>query len=348
MVTLKDVAERAGVSPATVSYVLRGGRHVSKWTDERVRKAANELGYATNMAARSLKYGRTGVIELVVRGLDVSSIYAKMVTHVKHACSDRGYRSLVMQTEQDSRTLRDAVGEINSQSCDGMLLDAFGLPKDVIDRLNGNRAIVLLDDLSKRPAFDTVVMPHRESSLIATRYLIERGCRRIAFVGADRSDLQVAAGSGEDSARSLRLEGYLQAMEEAGLAVRPEWLIPVDWRYFVGVDVGRGLACDGRLDVDGVVCCNDSLAIGLIRGLADAGARVPDDVMVVGSDGVTVGEFTVPRLSTVALDVPDLVNKGLGMLIERIDGTYDGEPRRVTAGCSLVAKESAGESASAD
>ena len=338
MVTLKDVAERAGVSPATVSYALRGGEHVSKWTSERVMQAANELGYSANVAARSLRNGRTGVIELLVRGLDLSTIYARMVTYVKHSCSDRGYRSLVMQTEQDPQTLRDALSAINSAACDGILLDSFGLsPADVYE-INQNKPIVVLDDLSEKLIFDTVLMPHREGAFLATRHLIDIGCRNIALVGApDEPDCGIDA---TDDAWGLHLQGFKDAMEAAGLAVGVEQLVPSNWRYFTGVDVGREMA--GELACfDGLVCCNDSLAIGLIRGLADRGIRVPEGVKIVGIDGATIGEFIVPRLTTVQIDTHDLVEKGISMLVDRIDGTYTGEPRRVTANCELVVRESA-------
>ncbi|MBT1160805.1 LacI family DNA-binding transcriptional regulator [Bifidobacterium sp. SO1] len=341
MVTLKDVAERAGVSPATVSYTLRGGKHVSKWTEERVRMAAHELGYATNMAARSLRYGKTGVIELVVRGLDVSTIYAKMVTHVKHVCAGRGYHSLVMQTEQDPQTLRDAVGEINRQSCDGMILDPCGMTADAIRKLSQNRPIVMLDDYSGAGIFDNILTPHRQMAYAATRHLIEAGCRRPMLVGASPDQLRRLAGGVTEPVKQ-RLDGYTQAMDEAGLAVEPSRMIDAEWRYFVGVDVGRELARGGRLDADGLVCCNDTLALGVIRGLADEGVRVPDDVKVIGSDGITMGEFTVPRLSTVELDMHGMIEQAVDMLVDRIDGSYDGDARQMTASFSLHCRESCG------
>ncbi|KAB8286980.1 periplasmic binding protein and sugar binding domain of the LacI family protein [Bifidobacterium ramosum] len=342
MVTLKDVAERAGVSPATVSYTLRGGEHVSKWTEERVRAAARELGYSANMAARSLRYGKTGMIELVVRGLDVSTIYAKMVTHVKHVCTGRGYHSLVMQTEQDPQTLRDAVGEINRQSCDGMILDPCGMTANAIRKLNRNQPIVMLDDYSGTRIFDNILTPHEEMAYAATRHLIETGCRRIMLVGASREQ---AAAPGVTPVVGLRLRGFLRAMDEAGLMVADavdDRMIGGEWRYFVGVDLGRELVDRGGFDADGLVCCNDTLALGVIRGLADRGVRVPDDVRVIGSDGITMGEFTVPRLSTVELDVHGMMKQAVDMLVDRIDGSYDGDARQTTASFALHCRESCG------
>lgn len=342
VVTLKDVAAEAGVSPATVSYALRGGEYVSDRTAKKVREAADKLGYTTNVAARNLRYGKTGVIETVVRGLDLSSLYARMVTHVKKACAERGYQSLFMQTEMESDSVREAVGTLNNQSCDGLLLDVGLLTPHAVRSLSQNQAIVLLDDYSAKPLFDVIQVPRGEMTKVATEHLIAMGCRNIALLGApDEAERHLRHGR---NGAMLHLKGFTEAMEEAGLDAGPEHQVHVFWRYFTGVDLGRDMAAKG-FDFDGAVCGNDALALGLIRGLADGGVQVPRDLKVMGVDGVSIGEFTVPRLSTVAVDMEDLAQKGIGMLVDRIEGKYDGKPRTMVTKYALAARESAGEAA---
>lgn len=340
VVTLKDVAAEAGVSPATVSYTLRGGQYVSEHTSKKVREAADRLGYTINVAARNLRYGRTGVIETVVRGLDLSSFYAHMVTHVRQSCEDRGYQALFMQTEGETQTIRNAVSKLNNQSCDGILLDAGALAPRTVRSLSQNRPIVLLDDLSASPLFDTIYMPRDEMSRMATQYLIDIGCRNIALIGAPQeSDRHYRHGRNEPM---LQYKGFMSAMNDAGLSVTDKQLVQDGWRYFKGVDIGHQMIREG-FDFDGAVCVNDSTALGLIRGLADGGVQVPRDLKVIGIDGVSIGEFTVPRLTTIAVDMVDLAEKGIGMLVERIEGKYDGKPRRMSVKYSLKVKESCGE-----
>ena len=340
VVTLKDVAAEAGVSPATVSYALRGGQYVSERTAKKVREAADKLGYTTNVAARNLRYGRTGVIETVVRGLDLSSLYARMVTHVKKACADRGFQALFLQTEMESDSVREAVSTLNNQSCDGLLLDAATLTPRAIQGLSQNQTIVLLDDYSAKPLFDVIQVPRGEMTKVATEHLIAMGCRNIALLGApDEAERHHRHGR---TAGMLQFRGFVEAMENAGLDAGPKHQVHVFWRYFTGVDLGRDMAAKG-FDFDGVVCCNDALALGLIRGLADGGVQVPRDLKVIGVDGVSIGEFTVPRLSTVSVDMEDLAQKGIGMLVDRIEGKYDGKPRTMGVKYALAARESAGE-----
>ncbi|WP_164514716.1 LacI family DNA-binding transcriptional regulator [Bifidobacterium goeldii] len=336
-VTLKDVAKKAGVSPATVSYALRGGQYVSPATMKKVMKAAKALGYTTNMSARSLRYGKTKIIEVVVHELDIPYYYSKLAATAVPAINREGYQALVLQTGLDAGNVKEAVDGISNQICDGVILNATGIDANEIKRLSMNRPTVLLDDCTPEPVLDTVMTPNREGARIATRHLIEQGCRSVAAVGigyVSPTAIGVQVGTSKE-----RFEGVREALAENGMGLTERQCLACDWLVEPGREIAHQLA-DVGMPFDGLFCASDSLAFGLIRGFADRGIRVPDDVLITGFDGISLGEYTVPSISTVRIDMKDLVDKAIRLLLDRIDGIYDGEPRREVAGYDFVVRGS--------
>lgn len=338
MVTFKDVAREAGVSPATVSYALRGGEHVSAHTMAKVTAAAAKLGYVANPSARSLRRGRTNVIDIVVHDLDAPYFYSRFADVASDVIKEFGYQSVVVKTGMDPDNVSAAVSSISNQYCDGVILNASGLPADKIKQLSMNRPAVLLDDSSEPPVLDTVMTPNEDGIEAATQHMIEQGCRSLIFLGGSRRLLD-SYRSGLRDTGHLRVHAFWRTVERAGLPFRDDQLMHSEWTMEPGYEAARRIVESG-IDCDGVVCATDSLALGLIRGFADLGVRVPDDVRVIGFDGISVGRWTVPTISTVEVDMTDLARKAMAMLVSRIEGEYDGEPRRQIAGYRLIARES--------
>ncbi|MBW3091963.1 LacI family DNA-binding transcriptional regulator [Bifidobacterium sp. 82T10] len=338
MVTFKDVAKEAGVSPATVSYALRGGEHVSKHTMDKVVAAAQKLGYVANPSARSLRRGRTNVIDIVVHELDVPYFYSRLSDVASDVIREAGYQAVVLKTGMDTDNVSAAVSSISNQYCDGVILNPSGLPAQEIKRLSVNRPVVLLDEAHAKPVLDTVMTPNEEGVTAATRHMIERGCRNLLFVGGGRAELDSYAEGSRDTGPA-RTHAFRQTLLDAGLPCDDARLIPAGWWTDPGLDAAHHIV-DSGISFDGVVCATDSIALGLIRGFADRGVHVPDDALVIGFDGISVGRWTVPSISTVEVDMTDLVHKAMNMLVSRIEGTYDGEPRRQTASFRLLERES--------
>lgn len=336
-VTLKDVAKKAGVSPATVSYALRGGQYVSPVTMKKVMRAAKTLGYTTNMSARSLRYGKTKIIEVVVHELDIPYYYSKLAATAVPAIQREGYQALVLQTGLDAGNVKEAVDSLSNQICDGVILNATSIDANEIKRLSMNRPTVLLDDCTPDPVLDTVMTPNREGAKVATQHLLEQGCRSIAAIGleyydADACKLQIGTGV-------ERFRGVQEALADEGLELNERQCVACDWLVEPGREIAHRLA-DAGMPVDGLFCASDSLAFGAIRGFADRGICVPDDVLIVGFDGISLGEYSVPTISTVRINMEDLVEKAIHLLLNRIDGTYDGEPLRVVADYDFVVRGS--------
>lgn len=343
--TLKDVAKEAGVSPTTVSYALRGGKYVSHETAERVRAAVEKLGYTANASARNLKYGRSRVIEVGIHEFDAPFFYSKLTEAAVDAIERHGYRALVSRVGLRESEIERAVDAVANPTSDGVLLNAAYLDTTPLGRLSRNRPTVLLDDTRETPTLDTVMTPNERGMKAAVAHLVERGCRSIAVVGlGDYPETELRE---PRNLQQLRMRAVREAFTEHGVTYRGDWCFPAEWLIEPGREPGRriaallrgeGPAADAR--PDGVLCATDSLALGVIRGLADAGVHVPDDVKVIGFDGLTIDSMVVPSISSVEIDMTDYVGKAVDMLVERIEGRYDGPPRRKESRFRVVPRES--------
>ncbi|OZG69470.1 LacI family DNA-binding transcriptional regulator [Bifidobacterium eulemuris] len=351
MVTLRDVATRAGVSASTVSYVLRGDARFQPDTVARVRRAAEELGYAANLSARILKAGRNGVIGVAVYGLSICQPM-RLAAALTREAGERGLNTIVQQTVNSREGELRSLEQVTSQFCDGLIFSPSSVSPAEIKAHVGTKPMVWCEDFAAEPLFDAVVTPSFEGAQVAVRHLLDVGCRRIAVLGANppKSGL---ADSGNTAFCDRRLAGCGSALAEAGFSLPSTSIIPCPWDYEAARLAARRLA-DARLDtaIDGLFCMNDAVAMGAVRGFADRGIRVPEDVAIIGFDGIAETAYTVPSISTIAIDYDDYARKALDLLVERIDhpaaagavGATDSAerdaPRRLVADFTLMRRES--------
>ncbi|WP_306214402.1 LacI family DNA-binding transcriptional regulator [Actinoplanes sp. RD1] len=330
--TLRDVAARAGVSIRTVSNVVNGYAPVSQALRARVEQALTELDYRPNLIARNLKQGRTGLLCLVVPELDVP-YFAELARAVIAAGRERGYTVMLDQTDADPGRERELLtGNSRLALFDGLILSPLTLTSQEL-RSRGNRApLVLLGEHLFDGSFSHVAIDNVAAAREATEHLIGLGRTRVAAVG----DQPYRTG---DTAR-LRTAGYRQALERAGLPYDPALVRPTErFHRRLGAAAARELLALPE-PPDAIFCYNDLLAVGALRALLSAGVRVPDDVAVIGIDGIEEGEFTTPSLSTVVPDkqqIADLAVRHLVALVE--DGTPPA-PAEVRAAHQLLPRES--------
>ncbi|KAA8818705.1 LacI family transcriptional regulator [Bifidobacterium rousetti] len=344
MATMSDVAKAAGVSRATASYALRGDPRITPDTTEKVRRAAERLHYTANLSARSLRSGRSGVIGVAIFELD-KPYPSEMSAAVAREATKFDLEAIVQQTSNSKEREISILRKVTSQLCDGTIFSPGNISPEEISALYGGKPLILLDDISDDPLFDCVFTPCEDGAKAAINHLIDIGCKRIGVFGVDYNALVDDRQSTTVSGR--RLAGALQAFDEAGIDVDEHDFVPVDhWDTETARQVAQKIADEG-MPFDGIFCMTDSLALGVIRGFADRGVRVPDDVAVIGFDGINEGTYSVPSLTTIATDMPDLARKAVGLLLERLDEDACNLPRdqrapvrRLTAGYHLIQRES--------
>lgn len=343
--TLKDVAAIAGVSYRTVSNVISGKAPVAAATRTAVEAAIAELDYRPQSAARQLRAGRTNLLTLAVPFLSLP--YFGQLAHAVFGAAERaGYDLVVDETHGDpERELRAASG-YRTLLTDGILLSTMSIGDDEIAAARGRTPLVVLGERVRAARVDRVVVDSVRSSRDATAHLIASGRRRLGFLGA------VPDASSGAAAADLRLEGFLTALQAAGLAARAGDVLEVsawdrrspdgDYSREEGYARTRALlARPGGLDgLDGLVCANDLLAVGALRALREAGVDVPGDVAVVGWDDSPESEFTAPPLTSVSPDLDELARLAVASVLRLVDDP--GSPTRVElAPYRLVQRESA-------
>ena len=288
--TLHDVARIAGVSIKTVSNVINDYPHIRPATRAKVEQAIAELGYTPNLTARNLRSGRTGAIALAVPDLALS-YFAELAAEVIAEAERAGVVVLVEQTGGDRERELELLGSSRLKLTDGLIFSALGMSQDDVGSLAVPYPLVLLGERIFDGPADHVTMRNVEASRAATEYLLASGRRRIAVVGAHEGEVIGSAG--------LRLRGYREALEAAGIPYDDDIVAYTTlWHRANGARAMQELL-DRDVEFDAVFGLNDTLALGAMRTMQEAGIHVPDDVSVVGWDDLDEAQYSIPSLTTV-------------------------------------------------
>lgn len=338
--TLHDVARMAGVSVKTVSNVINDHPHVRSEVRTRVRNAIRELDYQPNLTARGLRSGKTGVIGLALPALR-ENYFAELADAVIHAAERRGLSVLIAVTTGDRARELEALRGGRLRATDGLLFSPLGLGQQDVAALDIPTPLVVLGERIFGGPVDHVTMHNVSSAQAAVEHLLARGRTRIALVGAPEHL------SDDPSSAALRYRGYRHALEAAGIPESPELVCATgSWGREAGAAAVRRLLADG-VPFDAVFALNDTLGLGVLRALGEAGIRVPDDVAVIGFDNIDETRFSVPSLSSVDPGREAIAEMAVEMLVERIrEHSEKGErlpPRLSKPEFHIVTRESTGD-----
>ncbi len=329
-VTMYDVAARAGVSIKTVSNVVNGYRHIRPETKRRVEDAIAELGYKVNISARNLRQGRTGMIGLAVPEISLP-YFAELADSVMRAAEARGFVVLIEQTGAQRDRELQVLASNHRRLTDGLLFSPLELDPEETHLLDVDYPLVLLGERMFGGPVDHVTMANVEASRAATAHLIERGCRRVAVIGAHPGETMGSA--------FLRLDGYRAALADAGLPYDPALVADAGlWHRSTGAAAMARLL-DSGVEIDGVFGMNDALALGALHVLHTRRVAVPEEIAVVGFDDIDDARYSEPQLTSIAPGREQIARTAVDMLLERIAGV-DVPPRRVVADFELVERES--------
>jgi len=324
-VTLADVAKAAGVSRTTVSLVLsgRGPEHrISPVSEERIRAAADEMGYRPNIVSAGLRTGRTRTIGFVSDTVATSRLAGDMIKGALEAARERGVMLFIGETEGDAELERDLVQAMNDRQVDGIILASMYTRRITVPKGLKAASTVLLNAVPKPSSRFPVVLPDElEAGRTAARVLLDAGHRDgIHLIGAGPGTRAVPPDS---VAAAERLAGIREVLGAAGAGLAGGRLCRT-WEPEEGLAVTRGLLEESRPRA--LVCFNDRLALGAYQALADAGLDVPGDVSVVSFDDHPIASWIRPKLTTIALPHYELGRKAVDVLfaaIEQDDGPDD-------------------------
>jgi DNA-binding LacI/PurR family transcriptional regulator len=331
--TLHDVARLAGVSIKTVSNVIHDHPHVRPATREKVQAAIDELGYTPNLTARNLRSGRTGAIALAVPDLGLA-YFAELAAEVIAEAEKVGFVVLVEQTGADRDRELKMLQSSQRKLTDGLIFSPLGMSQEDVGALAVPYPMVLLGERIFGGPVEHVTMRNVEAAKAATAALIEAGRRRIAVIGAHEGEVIGSAG--------LRLQGYREALDDAGIAYDPALVSHTTlWHRSNGATSMRALL-ERDVEFDAVFGLNDTLALGAMRVLQEAGRRIPHDVAVVGWDDLDEAQYSIPSLSTVDPGRQWIARTAVSTLLARIASPDAPDRDRLhLADFTLMSRESA-------
>lgn len=312
MATIKDVAERAGVSITTVSHVINETRYVSDELTERVSKAMRELNYQPNTIARSLRSGHTKTIGLIVP--DISNpFFAEVSRKIEDRGLNHGYSVILCNSDDNNEKEAGYIDVLVSKQVDGIIFISAGfVGKNIQKPLNANIPFVVADrDISGVQA-DVVLVENFKGGYEATKYLINLG----------HTDIACITGPSRLTPSSQRVEGYHAAMNEAGLYINGNLEMIGDFR-FQGGEASMEKLLSTEKPPTAVFACNDVMALGALCAIYNHGLRVPEDISIMGFDDIPLSQCVYPAMSTIAQPMKELAELVVDFLVERMQINTD-------------------------
>ncbi len=327
LVTLRDVAARAGVSVATASRALSGSRRVSASNVLVVARAASELGYRRNRIARALRRQVSDTIGLVVPRIS-NPFFPALIEAVHAELQATPKQLLLCDSMQDADVEQDRLQTLVDHQVDGILISPCDADRSpgAVRRAAGRVPLVQIDRRIPGEVTDWVGVDDSLAMELVVDHIVAQGARSAVFVGSDPSN----------SSAQQRLNAFADAAQQRDIAALPPLL--GDFTSTWGAAAGRRLLA-APSPPDAVVCANDLIALGLLREVVRAGVRVPDDLLVTGFDDIDAAELSMPSLTTIRQPYETLAREAIRLLSERT--TQPEAPwQRVAVAPDLIIRES--------
>lgn len=307
--TMKDVAQKANVSTATVSRALMNPDKVSQSTRNRVEQAALEVGYLPQSLGRNMKRNESRTILVIVPDI-CDPFFSEIIRGIEVTAAKQEYLVLIGDCAHQNRQEKTFIDLIITKQIDGMLLLGSRLPFDAgVEEQRNLPPMVMANEFAPELELPTVHIDNLTAAFNAVNYLRELGHRHIACI----------AGPEEMPLCHYRLQGYVQALRRSGITVDPHYIARGNFTYEAGA---RALEQLLALPVPptALFCHSDIMALGALSLAKRRGLKVPEDLSIVGFDNISLSEFCDPPLTTVAQPRFDIGREAMLLLLDQLHG----------------------------
>jgi LacI family transcriptional regulator len=333
-VTIKDVAQAAGVSVASVSRALNGHENVTDATRQRVVEVATRLRYMPNDAARSLITRRTRTIGAILPDLH-GQFFSELIRGIDLAARTRGFHLLVSSSHGNADEAAAAMRSMQGR-VDGLLIMPSQTDAGLLDaNLPESLPAVIMNASAGHTRHATLSIDNHGGALAMTRHLIACGHQRIAFIAGPPGNFDA----------DERLCGYRQALAEAGLAHEAR-VLTGEFTEESGYAAGHQLLADTRRP-DAVFAANDMMAIGCLFAFDERDVAIPIDIAVAGFDDIPIARYVTPALTTVRMRIADLGRSALIRLVAEMEAADSSSNAPQVLPCEVVVRASCGHSLAA-
>lgn len=335
--TIKDIAKICGVGVSTVSRAINNHPDINTETKEKILSTIKEYGYVPNNSARNLKRSDAKAIAVLVKGIS-NPFFADMIKIIEEECKKKHYSMELSHIETDQNEVDVALKVVKEKRLRGIIFlgGLFSHSDEMLKKLTVpfvfSTAASIPGHMSDTPFSDFGVDDRKESERMVN-YLLDLGHRDIAMI--------VAEAHGE-SVGKLRLDGYMDAYAKRNLPVNEKLIVHTD-ENIGHFDMENGFITAKKLIETGekftaVYAVSDTLAIGASRALVDAGYKIPEDISVAGYDGIQMGQYVVPSLTTMRQPVEDIARASIKLLFDIISGKKTHQ--HVNYDAELIVRES--------
>lgn len=341
LVTIRDVAERAGVSASTVSHVLNGNdHHVGDVKRKRVLDAVDALHYRPNAIARSMVKQQTATIGLVISEID-NPLFTPVIASVEAVLRPAGYH-IVLAGAPNVESEIQAIDTLRSQQVDGFIFMSLSIchPNDHLAALQEEGVpFVVINRCIENATINQVAWADWEAGYAATNYLISLGHTRIGTICGPISSLPPRRSAIE------RHQGWLQALAEQHLPVREAWVVDGDYTYEGGFEAAQQftiMKAQGHDLPTALFIASDFMAVGALKALQQGGLRIPQDIAVVATGDPPFAAYTIPALTTLAHPVVEAGQVASFILLDWLQGNKAQHAQQITLSFRLKIRESCG------
>ena len=318
--TLKDIAGKTGVSVSTVSRVLHGNSQkykISEETKAKVKQVAKDLGYRVNALARGLRQQKTCEVGIIVP--DISNpFFSEVIKSLAGELRKKGYNFIVYDSDEDITLERSAIKSLLEKRVDGLIIASVGQDFSHIQKISDAKIpVVMVDRCFDELDVDSVSVDNVKGSLLAMNYLIKEGHRRIAFI----------QGLPGTYANETRLQGYNQALQDAGISIDEHLIVGDDFRSLNGYLETKLLLKLSNAPT-AIFTAGDLIVLGALEACRENRITIPDDLSLVTFDDPVFASYLSPPLSAVEQPVSKIAEMAIAMLYRRMKNPYD-ERRKV-------------------
>lgn len=335
--TIKDIARLCGVGVSTVSRAINNHPDINPETKEKILHTIEEYGYVPNNSARNLKRSDTKAVGVLIKGI-TNPFFTNMISVIEAECKKKHYSMVLLHIEADEDEVDVAQMVVKEKRLRGIIFlgGLFSHSEEKLKKLKVpfvfSTTAILSDNISKS-FYSHIGVDDRKESARMTEYLISCGHRKIAILVAEAD---------EESVGKLRLEGYCDALAANNIGIN-ERLICHANNNISHFSMENGYATAKKLLESGesftaLYAVADTLAIGAVRALYEAGLQVPKDISVAGYDGIELSNYTIPRLTTMSQPTEEMAKDTVRLLFDIISGRS--EHRHITYDAHLVVNES--------
>ena len=327
-ITLKMVAEKAGVSVNTASRAINNKPDISKETKKRILKVAQELGYVRNDTAVALRTKKTGTIGVVIAD-NRNPFYAEVLNGIEEAAREKNYHIILANTQRDYKKEEEAINLLLAKRVDGLLITPVqDRDDDIKNLIEANIPFVIVGRDFKNIEVDAIYNDEVKGGFLATEYLIKKGHKRIALIN----------GFLHKSPARGRLGGYKKALKEYGMPFDDALVSVGDIDVKDGYERTKQLFEQG-LNFTAIFAYNDMMAFGAMQAIKGKDLRIPEDIGLVGYDDIPFSSLISPSLTTIRLKKQELGAESVKLLLSRINGNRK-MTKKVMLGVELQIRES--------